>query len=85
MGTLRISKVFNDSMLTLIAVESVDLRLSKTNAGFQCYGNIKPIAVIVCSAEGTYALDMEAKPAQFDQLRREIPELDAIVAPLNRA
>ena len=79
MGTLRTSEIFNDSKLTLIAVESVDVRHSKTNAGCRLYGNIEPIAVIVCGPDTTYALDMELRPVAFDQLRRDIPELDAII------
>ena len=83
MGTLRASEIFNDSTLTLIAVVSVDFRHSKTNTGCQLYGSIEPIAVIVCSPDGTYALDMEAKPANFDQLRQDIPELGALIASCN--
>ena len=41
---------------------------------------VKPIAVIVCGPDGTYALDVEAKPATLDQLRQDIPELDAIIS-----
>lgn len=85
MGTLRTIEIFNDSMFTLIAVESVDFQHSKTNTGCHLYGNIEPIAVVVCSADGTYAVDMEAKPANLEQLRQTIPELDAIIAPLHKA
>lgn len=77
MGTLRIGEIFRDSTLTLIAVESVDSRHSKTNSACQVYGKLEPIAVIVCSPNGAYALTMEAKPANLDQLRQDIPELDA--------
>ena len=75
MAALRASEVFNDSTLTLIAIESFDFRHRETNTGCQLYGNIKPIAVIVCSPDGTYALDMEAKPVELNQLKQEIPEL----------
>lgn len=85
MSTLRASVIFSDSRLTLIAVESVDLRHSKTNTGCRLYGNIEPVAVIVCGPDGTYALDMEAKLTAFDQLRQDIPELDTIIAPFYRA
>ena len=80
MGTLRASEIFNDSRLMLIAVESVDVQHCKTYIGCRMFGNIKPIAVIVCGPDGTYALDVEAKPATLDQLRQDIPELDAIIS-----
>ncbi len=81
MRTLRTSEIFNDSRFTLIAVESVEYRHSKTNTVCELHGNIEPIAVVVHGPDGTYALDMESKPADFDQLRQDIPGLDAIVAP----
>lgn len=67
-------------MLTLIAVEAVDVRHGKSSTGCHFYGNVEPIAIVVCSPEGTYALDMDAKPTNFDQLRKDVPELDTIVA-----
>ncbi len=42
------------------------------------HGNIEPIAVVVCSQDRTYALDMEARPADYDKLRQNLPELDDI-------
>ena len=81
MGTLRASEIFNDSGLMLIAIESVDFRYSKTNTICRVYGKMEPIAVIVCGPDATYAVDMEAKPAALDQLRQDIPELDAIITP----
>jgi len=80
MGTLRTRPVFNGLGLRLIAVESVEVRHRSSPGGCQSYGSIRPIAVVVCRPEGTYALDMEAKPADLDQLRRELPELDAKLA-----
>ena len=80
MGILRTSEIFNDSVLRVIVVESVDFRHTKTNTFCQVSGHIKPIAVIVRNPDGAYALNMEAKPTDLDQLRQDIPELDAIVA-----
>ena len=72
-------------MLTLIAIESVDYRQLITNSSCQLFGSIKPIAIIVCTPDETYALDMEARPANLDQLRQVLPELDAIIAPVSEA
>ena len=85
MGTLRASVIFNDARLTLIAIESVDFQRSKMGSSCLLHGNIKPIAVVVCGPDGIYALDMEAKAIIFEQLRQDIPELDAIIAPFYQA
>ena len=85
MSTLRTSVIFSDTRLTLIAVESVDIQHNKTNTGCRLYGNIEPIAVIVCGPDGSYALDMEAKLIAIEQLRQNIPELDTIIEPFYTA
>jgi len=79
MCTLRASELLNDAGLRLVAVESVDLQNSKTGIGFRLSGNIKPVALIVCGRGSCYALDMDANPLDIDQLRRDIPGLDAII------
>ncbi len=80
MGTLRIVEIFTDSTLTLIAVESVDFRHTRTKTGGYAYGSIESIAVVVCSPDGISAFDMQAKPASVEQLRKDIPDLDGFVS-----
>ena len=85
MTALRASEIFSDSGIKLIAIESVDFQSSRTTSRCQVYGNIKPIAVVVCGSQGIYALDMESKPADLGQLRQVIPELDALVSTFHNA
>jgi len=85
MGSLRATEIFNNAGLMLVAIESVDLQQSKTDTGCQVYGNIEPIAVIVCNADGIYALDMQASLTAIDQLLEDIPELCTMIAPFNKA
>lgn len=85
MKTYRTRQIFNDASLSVIAVESVDSRRTRTNTGCQMYGNIQPVAVVVCGPAGAYALGMEAEPADLDQLKRDIPELNASIAQFNSA
>jgi hypothetical protein len=80
MGTCRINEIVIDPALTLIVVETVDLQTTTSKTGGFLIGNIAPIAVVVCREDGTTALDMEAKPASVEQLRRDIPELDAALS-----
>ena len=81
MSTLRAKKIFQNSALTLIAVESVDLRRHGSGSGGHLYMAIEPFAVVVRTSAEAYALDMEGNPVNLDQLRREAPELDAIIMP----
>lgn len=83
MTILRATEIFNDSRLMLIAIESVNCNHSTTSTSYRLYGKIEPIAVIVCGPDGIYALNMEAKFTILDQLRQDIPELDAIIASFN--
>jgi len=80
MLTLRATEIFHDSGLMLIAIESVVCNHSKTSPGYGLYGVIEPVAVIVCSSDGIYALDMEAETTVVDHFRQAIPELDAMIA-----
>lgn len=84
MGTLRASEIFNDSRFMLVAIESVDFQHTKMHNSCHLYGNIKPIAIIVCGPDKIYSLDMEAKPSPIEQLRQEIPDLDAIITAFNK-
>ncbi len=79
MSKLRSRQIYKDATRTIFTVESVDIQHGTTNTGGHLIGNIKPIAIIVSGPEGMYALDMEAKPANIDQLRQDIPELSTIV------
>jgi hypothetical protein len=84
MESLRATEIFNDSRFRLIAVESVSFQCSKTNASGWLYGNIETIAVIVCGPDEIYALDMDAKLIVLEQLRQDVPGLDAIIGPRNK-
>lgn len=77
---LRTSEIFRDRACALIAVEAVQSWHRRTGSGCQSYASIKPVAVVVCSRGGAYAFDMEAKCADLDRLRQDIPELDAVIA-----
>lgn len=83
METIRIKELFIDPALTLIVVETAELRTIRTTTGGYAYGNIDPTAIVVCRREGTTAWDMQARPVSVEQLRRDIPELDAVLSTSN--
>lgn len=80
MSTCRINEIVIDPALTLIVVEAVDFQTTTTTTGGFMFGNIKPIAVVMCRQEGITALDMQARPASVEQLKRDIPELEAVLS-----
>lgn len=74
---LRSREIYKDSNITLIAVESIAFRPSKTAFGIHLSGTIEPIAVIVSSPDGTTALGMDGQAVDLDQLRRDLPDIRA--------
>jgi hypothetical protein len=84
MKKLRARELFRNSRFLLIAVESVELHLNKTDTFCQLSGNFVPVAVIVCGPDGNFAFDMEARPTVLNQLSQSIPELDDMITPLRR-
>lgn len=67
----------------LVAIESVRYSDGKTDLTYRLHGMIEPVAVIVCTLEGVYALDMQSNMITIDQLKQDVPELDAIIARFN--
>ena len=80
MRTCRINEIVVDPALTLIVVQAVEFRTTTITTGGFMFGNIAPVAIVVCRQDGTTALDMQANPASVEQLRRDIPELDGVLS-----
>ena len=81
LSTRRVRPVFHDDARTLFAVESLDTGHSRTTTVCQLYGTIRPVAIVVCGRDETFAVDMEAHLLDLEQLVLDVPELDAYVAP----
>lgn len=75
MMKLRSREIYKDSNVTLIAVESISFRPSKTTFGIHLSGTIEPIAVVVSGPDGTHGLGMDGQALDLDQLRRNIPDI----------
>ena len=82
---MRATVIFNDSRRMLVAIESVRYSHGKTDLTYRSYGMIEPVAVIVCTLEAVYALDMKSNMIAIDQLKQDVPGLDAIIARFNHA
>lgn len=79
MTTFRACEIYKDASLRLIAIAFVDFQYSKTSSGCRCYGDIIMDAIIVCSRDETYALDMEAKRVSIEELKQENPALEVML------
>lgn len=80
MKQLRASQMYDDSIVRVIALESVDLQRTSTQGFHGVHATVRPIGVIVSGLKGTYAIDMNSKPVDIAQLKRDIPELDNLLA-----
>ena len=74
MATIRSREVYKAASVTLVAVESIDIRPGETGLGFHVIATIEPIAVIVTSPDETYALGMDGQALDLDRLRQSIPD-----------
>ena len=79
---LRAAEILADPTLALVAVELVETRRRKTASGYRLFVNIAPVAVVVQTAEETYALDMDARGTDLDRLLVGVPELQTMLAEL---
>ncbi len=79
MAELRARRIYSDPARTIVAVESVELVAHRTSGRFQLFGRAEPSAIVVAGGDGSYALDMQCEPVDLDRLRREVPELDAMI------
>ena len=77
MVKFRINTLLIDPLLTIVVIEAVESRATKTETGGYLFGSVAPIAVVACRSNEITAWDMQARPASVEQLRRDIPGLDA--------
>ena len=85
MAALRATEIFNDPGFRLIVIESVELYPGKTSAVYHCSGRLEPVAVIICSTDDRYAVDMQGGLADIEAFKRNVPELNAMLTSFNDA
>ena len=79
MATMRVRQVFRRSDLAIAAVERVALRHRSSEAGCLVQGEVEPVAIVVCSGDHVYALDMEAQALDLEQLKQDAPDVDSFI------
>jgi hypothetical protein len=80
MAELRARRVYDDEDRTVVVVESIDIRFRKADEGFGFLARSEPVAVVVATADGTHAVDVNAEPLDVVRLIDEVPELGDLVA-----
>lgn len=84
MQTFRASSVVDNHELAVIVVESIESHYSRSSRGCRLLASIKPAAVVVRSAAGAFAFDLQASPVDLDELRQRSSGLDAEIERLTR-
>jgi len=79
LNNLHAIEIYRDSKFLLVAIKSVNLQRYKMGALHHLSAEMKPTALVVCSHEVVYALDMEAKPTSLDFLKQNVPGLAGIL------
>jgi hypothetical protein len=81
MKRFRATTIQSDSRLALIAVESLERRYEKSDSGCWLSAALKPVAVIVCTTDGTSVFGIEEEFADIDLLIEDVPELEKLKVP----
>lgn len=77
MRIFRARPVRVDERLALIAIESVESHRHRSSNGCGFSAFVEPVALVVCDPETVRALDMQGNSVDMDELRRNVPDLDA--------
>ncbi|MDH3420230.1 MAG: hypothetical protein OEQ25_16655 [Gammaproteobacteria bacterium] len=85
MRTFRARPVRVDQRLALIAIESVEWHRHRSSSSCRFSAFVEPIALVVCGPETVRALDMQGNSVDMDELRRNVPGLDAELGTYDRS
>ena len=82
MNTLRATPVYRDTTTSIFAVESVSVTTHQTTTSCQLFASVRPVAIVIRTAERTYALDTASRPTDLDELKRQLPaDVEALTNP----
>lgn len=68
MAELRSRTIFSDHRFTVVVVESIECQHGRSGHGHHLTASLKPVAVVIEEPDRTYAVDMDAKSVNIDQL-----------------
>ncbi len=80
MPVLRARKLFRESGRLLIAVEQVKVAREAGPPFAWLSVRLEPVALVVCSREGSRALDLQSRPLGLGQLRATVSGLEVMLS-----
>jgi hypothetical protein len=80
MSGSRANIIYDDGARRVIAIQSVSSNRTTSELHCAIHVTIETTAVVVCEAEGCYALDLELGKIPLPELTRDIPELGAMLS-----
>ncbi len=81
MDSIRASEIYRGTGFVLVALERMEYRQDKMKHLCQVYGQIEPIAVVVCRPDAVTALDTTGAPVAIKHLKEIITDLDGMLEP----
>ncbi len=80
MQALRIRQLSCEPTDICVVVESLVLEQRKFSSGCVTNGKLEPVAVVIGRHDDVHAFDMRAKSIDLEQLKTQLPELNATIA-----
>ena len=79
MAKLKAKRIYRDEQQSIILVESIDFQYEKAASMLGFFAKSHPIAIIVMARNRTYAVSVNAEPADLDRLIRDAEGLSTLL------
>ena len=79
MAALKASEIYRDERQAVILVVSVELCHEKCAGALCVYAKSEPVAIVIAIGSRTYAVDVNAEPADLDLLLQNTEGLVALL------
>lgn len=80
MRKVRAITIYSDSAMRVIAVESLRSYRKADGRRCQLYGELRPVAVVVCASDGISAVDIDGREIDVDRLTEDVPSLGTTIS-----
>jgi len=76
---LKAARIYDDGRRTVIVVAGSEIRAGRGSAVLQLIARAEPVAIVVCAADGSRAIDMASQPLDLDRLIEKTAGLDVLL------
>jgi hypothetical protein len=80
MRKVRATTIYSDSAMKVIAVESLRSYRNADHRRCHLYGELRPLAVVVCASDSISAVDINGRAMDVDRLSEEVPSLRTTIS-----